>query len=442
MQVSAPHRLRVSVFAFLLLLQVTNAQADEANGNYPSRPVKIVVPFAPGGSSDTMARIIEHAIEENGLLPQPLVVINRGGAGGTIGSRSVKSAAADGYTVLLLHDAILTAKFAGNAPYGAEAFLPVAATGRSGTIIAVHEDSPVQDLSELLDLIEQRPGSDTFAANLGAPSHFSGLLLEGGREGCRFQFAQSGGGTRRFEHLRGRHVDATTFSIDEYIRFHPDGIRGLAYLGENRHPKLPDVPTAIEQGFPIVHNITQYWWMPLGTPPDRAEVLADALSRAMQTEFVRDKLAGMSVEPLFLTGDALKQHLDKTAVAMSGVNYRAMTPTPNLPLWTALAVALSAAALVVSRIRGSARSGENSAESATAAGWLRVVVCFLLIVLFSGSVIGGWIGIGWGTGLFVMAMGVLLARNNRALLAAALLAAAISGVVFHYVFTELFVIDL
>ena len=137
----------LTIITACLLAQTSNGlvRANEQD-DYPNRPIKIVVPFAPGGSSDTLARIIKRAVEENKLLPQPLVIINRGGAGGTIGSRSVKNAAPDGYTMLLLHDAILTAKFAGNAPYGAEAFRPVAATGTSGTVIAVHQDSSIHSL--------------------------------------------------------------------------------------------------------------------------------------------------------------------------------------------------------------------------------------------------------------------------------------------------------
>ncbi len=433
----------LTIITACLLAQTSNGLVRaNAQDDYPNRPIKIVVPFAPGGSSDTLARIIKRAVEENKLLPQPLVIINRGGAGGTIGSRSVKNAAPDGYTMLLLHDAILTAKFAGNAPYGAEAFRPVAATGTSGTVITVHQDSSIHSLKELLDRIAERPGSITFAANLGAPSHFAALLLEEAREGCRFRFAQSGGGTRRFEHLRGQHVDATSFSIDEYVRFRSDGIRALAYLGAERHPKLPDVPTAVEQGFDIVHGITQYWWMPKDTPPERADVLADCLSRAMQTDYVRGKLAEMNVEPVFLTGDSLQRHLTDSTVAMSAVDPRATLPLPNLPLWTAVAAAIFCAALVVSRWRSRFDVTAELKTPANASNWLVVIACLVLIVVYAASVIGDWIGLGWGTGVFVLATGCVLARNNRRLVVAAFVAAAVTGIVFHYVFTELFVIDL
>ncbi|MCH7592696.1 MAG: hypothetical protein IH989_07960, partial [Planctomycetes bacterium] len=110
-------------------------QPAERLSTDPARPIRIVVPFAAGGGTDLFARIMEEAIERNRLLPQPLLITNVDGAGGTIGSRRVKNAKPDGYTVLLLHDAIVTARYAGKAPYGPEAFVPVAATGELGLVL-------------------------------------------------------------------------------------------------------------------------------------------------------------------------------------------------------------------------------------------------------------------------------------------------------------------
>ena len=111
---------------------------------YPHRPIKLVVPFTAGGGTDTFARIIKKAIEDNHLLPQPLVIINIGGAGATIGSRRVKDSKPDGYTAMILHDAIVTAKFSGKASYGPEAFEPVAGTGEVGMVITVADNAKYQ----------------------------------------------------------------------------------------------------------------------------------------------------------------------------------------------------------------------------------------------------------------------------------------------------------
>ena len=108
-------QLTAAAFLLLHLLTFCMAGCDSRSAPqaYPARKIELVVPFSPGGGTDTYARIFKQAVEKEGLLPQPLVVINHGGAGGTIGSRRVKDAAPDGYTMMVLHDAILTAKLAG-----------------------------------------------------------------------------------------------------------------------------------------------------------------------------------------------------------------------------------------------------------------------------------------------------------------------------------------
>ena len=101
--------------ALLLGSFLGGCSTDAPGGSYPARPIKVVVPFAAGGGSDTFARIIKRSIDDQGLLDQPLVILNVDGAGGTIGSRRVKNAPDDGYTLLNVHEALITAKYSGNA---------------------------------------------------------------------------------------------------------------------------------------------------------------------------------------------------------------------------------------------------------------------------------------------------------------------------------------
>ena len=119
----------VGVVVFLL----TGCQRGAApGGSYPQKPIRIIVPFGAGGGSDTFTRILQKAISENELVEQPLVVINMPGAGGSIGSRKVKNARPDGYTVLQIHEGMLTNKHSGNANFGPESFEPIAGTGKNG----------------------------------------------------------------------------------------------------------------------------------------------------------------------------------------------------------------------------------------------------------------------------------------------------------------------
>ena len=192
-----------------------------------ARPLKIVVPFAPGGGSDTYARIIKKGIDDNKLSKQPIVIINRDGAGATLGSRYVKEAEPDGNTVLFLHEAIVTARYSGNVLYGPEAFEPIAATGSVAMVIAVMDDSPYTSLSELMDEASTHPNTVPYAGNFGAPVHFLAKQLERAVPGAAFKFTQSGGGTTRFHHLSGGHVDVSAFSLAEYMSFRSVRVAGL-----------------------------------------------------------------------------------------------------------------------------------------------------------------------------------------------------------------------
>lgn len=315
----------------ILLADLSPLVADE----FPGKPVEVIVPFAAGGGSDVFARIFQKAIRDYALSPQPLVIRNAGGAGGTMGSRQARDAPADGYTILCLHDGIYTAQHYGNADWGAEDFEPIAATGRSGVVIAVAENSPYESLLELMEDAVSRPYELVFGTNLGAPNHYSALFLEEGKPGARFRFTQTGGGAKRLAQLKGGHVDVTGFSVAEYVQFKAAGIRALVVLSEAREPALPDLPTAREQGVDATHSLVQFWWAPKGTPQDRVQYFADLLGRAMETEYVRDRLDQLHIEPVFLTGESLVELIEERSARLEGLEIDAPTPLPPLP-WIVL----------------------------------------------------------------------------------------------------------
>ena len=319
---------------------------------YPRRPIKLVVPFAAGGGSDTFGRIIQNAIEQHDLLPQPVVIINVPGAGGTIGSRRVKNARPDGYTLLLLHEGILTAKHSGNSAFGPEAFTPIAGTGDSIQVIAVGPDSSHQDLSSLMNDAARDPDTIVFSANIGAPSHFAGLMLEAEKPGATFRYTQTGGGAKRFAALQGGHVDVSAFSIAEYVQFKSSGMRALALLGPQRHPELPGLATAREQGFDVISQNMQFWWAPTGTSPDRVDRVADAIEAAMQTREVRERLAEMKISTVTLRGDALRDEIELRNERIASVAPGANVELPNFPLYVFAALVLIGCIVLGQMLRG------------------------------------------------------------------------------------------
>lgn len=429
--------LRFAVTA-ILLVALTGCTPDEQSAEYPNRPIEIVVPFGAGGGSDTFVRVIQKAIQDNDLLPQPLVVINVPGAGGTIGSRRVKHAKADGYTVLNLHDAILTAKYSGKANYGPEAFTPIAGTGEACQVIAVSEDSRYQSLDELLKHAADEPDTVVLGANIGAPSYFTGLMMEHAHQGARFRYTQSGGGAKRFGSLKGGHIAVSTFSISEYMQFKSSGLRALAYTGLEPHPAIPGVPTAIECGYPIVNSTTQFWWMPKGVKPEYAARFAKALRDAMETDYVKGKLGELHITPIFLEGDDLDAALVAREAEIAKVDIRKTDSLPDLPTLTMIVLAVVAIFAGVEAFK-SAPQVTNQASTPDYSRLVKSVAATLAYLLLLQAVV---LDFRLTTFAFIFTMCLVVGGVTRRNLVHAGILGAVMAIGLHFVFTAVFSVDL
>jgi len=398
----ADHYTRTAAAAFLLGC----ALAPRAEA-FPDRPVKVIVPFAPGGGSDTFARLMIRRINDSDLSPEPWVVVNVPGGGGTIGSRRAKNALADGHTLLFLHDGIVTARYAGQATYGPDAFTAVAATGRIGAVICVAEDASYAKLEDLMAAAASSPGEVTFAANIGAPSYFMARLLEHAHGEARFRYVQSGGGARRFADLLGGHVEASAFSVSEYLNFREGGIRAIAYLGERRHDSLPDVPTAAEAGVDVTYANLQGWWAPKGTPGERVGTLANMLREVMETPSFRERLAELRIEPVFFDADEARRAFAERSRQIEALDLdRSPLRLPRLEVGFALLLLFGAGLALVGRrgVAGDAASGGDFEDDRpeSIATWVRSAVVALLLMGYLATLhfLDGW---------FVLSSGVLIA---------------------------------
>ncbi len=432
---AAVHLILRAVIALLVGADVRARMKDEGV-EYPGRPIKLAVPFNPAGGSDTFARIIKEGIDAHKLLPQPLVIINRPGGSSTIGSRYVRDAKPDGYTLLMLHDALITAKYAGTVAYGPEAFEPVAGTGKIDLVVAVHEGSPYQTLDDLLDAAEQRPGEVVYGVNMGAPAHFLALRLERARPGAKFRYTQAGDGAERLRNLEGGHIEAATFSATEYLNFREKGLRGLAIFDKERRASLPDLPTALEQGVDVVEVNMQYWWLPKGTPQDRVDYLADVLRQAMETDTVRQKLDELQMEPRFLSGAEHLANLVEREKAAASVGAQPRPDLPDFPLLVGGALVVLLGTMVVSGKPDDRMLTTSIAPQAIkrVGGLLSLSVLMVLTMTFG-------IPFAWTASGFVFLAGLLLstARPNWLVLAetALLIAFGIQFLLTNVVVTDL-----
>ena len=171
----------------------------------------------------------------------------------------MKDAEPDGYKILCLHNAIITAELSGSVDFGPKDFESIALTGELALVIMVREDAPYADLPALLQAAKDRPKQIRFGANQGAPAYYATLQLENTLPGADFSIVSADGGADRYAKIIGGHLDAGIFSLSEYLDFRsPEGtppdrnIRAIAIMSPKRNASVPDIPTATEQDVPVL----------------------------------------------------------------------------------------------------------------------------------------------------------------------------------------------
>ena len=296
---------------------------------FPSRPIRVVVPFAAGGIIDVVARIVSEPLSRK--LGQPIVIENTPGAGSTIGARNVARAPADGYTLLLngAAQSVIPALFPDTGIDPAADFVPIALLGEQPFILAVHPSVPATDVPSLLAWLRGRRGEATFATTgIGAASHLAGELLKR-LAGVDFTIVQYRGTPAAVTDFVAGRVE---FMIDSQTLLAPlmqDGrARGLAVTTARRSRLVPDLPTLQEAG--VAGYETSSWqalYAPASTPPAIVQALSTATLEVLADPAVQERFAERGVEPR--AGDAaalrnfLKAEMDRWLPILRATGARA-----------------------------------------------------------------------------------------------------------------------
>jgi tripartite-type tricarboxylate transporter receptor subunit TctC len=287
-------KLRHTLFALLFTVVSASALAQ----GFPNKPISIVVPYAPGGTNDIIARLVANRMTEN--LGQPVIVENKPGAGGNVGAAYVARAAADGYTLLMAPVGILAINkyIYKNAGFDPDRdFTPITAAGSVPNVLLVSPQVPARNMEELLKYVKANPGKVNFASmGSGTTGHLSGEMFKmlGGLDLVHVPYK---GSSPAMADLLGGHVQMMFDNLPTALPQIKTGkVLAFAVTSTTRHPTLPDVPTLSEAG---VNGFDATAWFgfvaPSATPKPVIDKLNAEIVKALQDPGVRTKMDAQGV---------------------------------------------------------------------------------------------------------------------------------------------------
>jgi len=302
------------ILGILGLIAFAPAQASAQT--YPSGPVTIIVPYPPGGQIDALARMMQQKLQP--ILGQPVVVENKPGAGGNIGTAYAMRAAPDGHTIVLTTDGVMVVAPHVFANLGFDPTLATPITIASETMvgIAVNQSIPAKNIPELIAYAKANPGKVTYAAP-GLPQHIVAELIKKRGE-ADIQYVPYKGGAPALSDLMGGHIQAVAITVPSILPHLSTGsLRVIAVSGKERFPQLPDVQT-ISETYPGIEHISWTgFFAPPGTPKHIIDTLNAALTKSMKEPDVAEKLA-RNAEKVIATDAAYASSLVKSDLAKWG----------------------------------------------------------------------------------------------------------------------------
>jgi len=297
----------------LLAIVLAAAQGAALAQGYPAKPVHIVVPFAPGGAVDTVARIVGQQLSEQ--MKSPVIVENKPGADANIGADFVAKSPPDGYTLLLGANGLATnVTLFKSLPYDTlRDFAPVARVGYAPLVLVVPTASPLRSLRDLIETGQKDPGKLTYgSAGTGGSAHLATELLKSMGKFDALHVPYKGGAPALTDLVGDRLSFMLTNPLEVLPHIKAQRLRALAVSSEKRLALLPDVPTFAEAGLPGYE--ASVWWgfvVPVRTPRDIVQRLNDETLRALQDATVRDKLEALGAVVAPLPSDKFGEFLAK-----------------------------------------------------------------------------------------------------------------------------------
>ncbi|MGQ7249230.1 Bug family tripartite tricarboxylate transporter substrate binding protein [Halomonas sp. V046] len=291
--------------------------------SYPEHDIRMVIPYGAGGPTDIIFRQIAREAEKE--LGVSIIPVNMSGAGATLGSRNVKDAEPDGYTILGGHDNIALSYIAGMVDYSYDAFAPVARVTQTFNMPTTYPAHPVMDASEIPQYIEDHPGEVKFSMIPTSTDHFFWMQMFDamGIDVADVKLISYPDTTEQMSALMAEEIDFTITNAACCSSFYADGTfrpLGVAHSERLSGEALQDIKTFQEMGVDMESATSRGIFAPAGTPQERIDILADAFETALQNADLREKLiTELGSEPSFLAGQAYQDFLQENQHSLEKV---------------------------------------------------------------------------------------------------------------------------
>jgi tripartite-type tricarboxylate transporter receptor subunit TctC len=284
---------------------------------YPSRPVQIIVPFPPGGVADLVARPLAASLER--ILKQPMVVVNKTGAGGAVGMQAAAVSKPDGYTVMVALSSIsvmpeVDKLFGRPQTYKLEDFAPIALLTADPTILVIKKEAPWKNVADFVADAKRRPNEIKYASSGVYGTMHVAMEMFAHAAGIKLRHIPTAGGGPALTALLGGHVDSLSGGPNVSIPHIKAGtLRVLAGWGGKRLAALPDAPTLKELGYDAEFYIWSGFFAPKATPPAAIKVLREAVRQAVSGSEFKSAMEKMDTPISYLDADEFKKFWDKDA---------------------------------------------------------------------------------------------------------------------------------
>jgi tripartite-type tricarboxylate transporter receptor subunit TctC len=288
---------------FLLVPALTFGQ------DFPTKPISMIVTFAPGGTLDIGARILASKAEK--FLGQPVIVSNVGGGGGSVALGQMKSKAPDGYTIsCCTSTGLIRIPQLRSVPYGPEDFVPIMHFAAVQSGVVVKSDSPFKTFKDLVEYARKNPGKVTYATSgAGSPMHMA-MEFVATKEGIKWTHVPQTGGAPGLAAVLGGHVTAMSDSTEWLPHVKEGSLRLLATHGERRMRSFPDVPTFRDLGYDFINETVFMMAAPKGTPAPVIKKLDEAFKKAMEDPQFVKTITNLEFDVAYRNSADTKAYLD------------------------------------------------------------------------------------------------------------------------------------